>query len=948
MKYLKLLRAAWAAAFLATGLAAVAQQPAVRLAGSIADRSEVVLPHSRNPRTVDAPDLGAVAPDTAVNGMTLVFSRSAAQETALQSLIAAQQDPASPLYHQWLTPETFAARFGVNDTDIATVQSWLQSQGFSVNSIARSRDRITFSGTAGQVAAAFKTELHRFKVDAETHFAPNSDLSLPASLAPMVTSIQHLSNFRLKPSVRYPATLPAYTSNQSGAHFLSPKDLATMYDVNAVYSAGYDGAGQAIAIAGQSYINLNDVTAFQQASGLPTKAPNLVLIPNSGTSAIYYGDEGESDLDVEWSGGVAPGATIYLVYAGDSPTYGVLDSVAQAVIEDIAPIVTLSYGNCETAYAAADLNNYNQIAEQATVQGQTLITSSGDDGSTTCYGNTNLSSAQQQALAVDFPASSPYFTGIGGLQMQAGTFAVGNTTYWGTATGSDNIGSLLSYVPETTWNEDRPPTTSSTGGIASGGGGTSAVFLRPTWQAGVPGIPTGANRLVPDISLQGSSGSPGYLYCSSDPTSLASTQTTSCSNGYRDSATGLLTVAGGTSFGAPIFGGLVAILNQATHSTGQGNVNPTLYSLAGNAATYASAFHDITTGTNACTAGTTFCSTVGASAYAAGVGYDEATGLGSIDFARLVAAWPATTAATLAATTTTAALTSATITAASTQQVTLTVASAGATGNTPTGTVKLTLDGTVLNPALALTSGAATASFTAPTATGTHILVATYAGDSTHAPSYGSVSFTIGSLTAIGSFAIAETPITVAYNGTAAGIVSITPAAGYNGSVVVGLSTSSTLPLCYSVNNVDAYTATSATAGAPATATTTLTIGEGTACSSTAARTSSGMKMVNHVASSRGAAPAKPWKHWPAPVAFAALLFGGLGLRRRSRRLPALLSLAVLAALGVGLSGCGSSGSSTQPVAPTTNPQTLTLTLTGVDSVESNLTASTTFTLTVH
>ena len=207
-------------------------------------------------------------------------------------------------------------------------------------------------------------------------------------------------------------------------------------------------------------------------------------------------------------------------------------------------------------------------------------------------------------------------------------------------------------MPEVAWNDD------SSRGLSASGGGASNLVKRPSWQAGVPGIPSGSMRLVPDVSLYSSPGSPGYLYCTSDQSnwnlSSAPVQQASCNSGFRDSATGYLTAAGGTSFAAPIFAGMVALINQkAGYTTGQGLVNPTLYTLAGNASTYASAFHDTTSGNNNCLAGPSFCSAT--TGFSAAAGYDEVTGLGSVDLNNLAGAWPVNSgaSASLVSTTTT-------------------------------------------------------------------------------------------------------------------------------------------------------------------------------------------------------------------------------------------------------------------------------------------------------
>jgi hypothetical protein len=623
-------------AFSLFALRSLAQTPATRITTEISNSACIAIAGSRSPRARAENDAGRVPPGNKLEGINIVFSRSAAQEADLQALIAAQQDPASPLYHKWLTVDEFAARFGVADSDITKVEAWLEQQGFSVDGVSRSKNRITFSGTVGQVAAAFGAELHYYQVNGEPNFAPAGNISVPAALSSLVQTVSNLSTFRPRPHVRFKGLQPAFTSSQTGNHFLTPKDVATIYDVNPAYNAGYDGTGQSIAIVGQSAIVLSDIEHFQSAAGFTVRDPTQILVPNSGTSTIFSGDEAESDLDLEYSSTIAPGATIYFVYVGNNQNFSVFDSISYAVDHQTAPVISDSYGLCETALSSSEYSSLNDILAQAATQGQSVIAPSGDDGSTDCYGTGGLSTGQQQALAVDFPASSQYVTGMGGSEFPAADVDASNTTYWAPASGSDIISSARSYIPEQVWNDDDPAF-----GLSAGGGGVSTMTARPSWQTGVPGIPAGSFRLVPDISLASSPNNAGYLYCSSDSSTGI---TGSCSNGFRDSNNQNLTVAGGTSFPVPIFAGMVAIINQKLNSTGLGVVNSTLYTLAANSTTYASAFHDITNGGNQCTAGSTYCSSAGTSEYPATTGYDAASGLGSIDFYNLLTAWPTTTA----------------------------------------------------------------------------------------------------------------------------------------------------------------------------------------------------------------------------------------------------------------------------------------------------------------
>ena len=606
--------------------------PLPRIVADIDSTQLAPIASSRSPKARPELESGRASATTRLQSMNLVFSRSAQQEADLQQLIAAQQNPMSPQYHQWLMPDEFGARFGIADADLARVTLWLQQQGFTVEGISRSKNRIAFSGTMGQVEAAFATQFHYYKINDETHFAPSTDLSVPAAIAPIVQAVTNISSFKPRShTVRRP--VPNFTSSQTGNHFLTPKDIYTIYDITPAYNAGLNGGGQSIAVVGQSAIVLTDIENFQRAAGLTKKDPILILVPNSGTSTTRSGDESESDLDLEYAGAIAPGATIDFVYVGNSSNFSVWDAIAYAINNRTAPIISTSYGDCETLFSASEYGSLNGLLAQAAAQGQTVIAPAGDNGSTDCSGDSSLTAAQQQALAVDFPASSQYATAMGGSEFPAANVSTTASQYWTPANGSDVIGSAISYIPEQVWNDD-----SVANGLSSAGGGVSALTARPSWQTGVAGISAGSFRLVPDISLTASPNNAGFLYCSSD----ASTKINgSCANGFRDNNNTNLTVAGGTSFDVPMFAGMVAIINQKTGSSGQGVVNSTLYTLAANSATYAKAFHDITVGGNQCLASTTICAGAATTQYVAGTGYDQASGLGSLDFFELLSAWPA-------------------------------------------------------------------------------------------------------------------------------------------------------------------------------------------------------------------------------------------------------------------------------------------------------------------
>src|SRR5438445_643709 len=950
--------AGWIAACSLFAISSPAQRPVARITTVVddADRTTIYGTHPVMARTED--EAGRVPLGSKFEGISIAFSRTPAQEADLQALLAAQQDPTSPLYAKWLTPDEFGARFGLADSDIAKVQSWVGQHGFTVESVSRSKNRISFSGTVEQVEAAFGTEMHYYKVNGETHFAPSRDVSVPAALSSVVQTVTNLSSFRPKSHIsgRGPRRVvsPDFTSSQSGNHFLTPKDVATIYDINPAYKAGYNGAGQSIAVVGQSAIVLSDIEHFQTAAGFAVKDPTLVLVPNTGTATIRSGDEAESDLDLEYTSTIASGATIYFVYVGNNANSGVLDSNQFAVTYKTAPIISVSYGLCEAALGSSGYSSLNAILAQAASQGQSVIVASGDSGSTDCYGETGLTTAQQQALAVDFPGSSQYVTAIGGTEFPAADVASTNTTYWQAASGSDLVSSALSYIPEQVWNDD------STARLSSSGGGVSKFTPKPGWQTGVPGIPSGTFRLVPDISLSSSPNNAGYLFCSSDSSNGV---TGSCTNGFRDSSNVNLTVAGGTSFAAPVFAGMLALINDKLNSAGQGVINPTLYTLAANSATYASAFHDITSGGNQCTAGTKICSTAGASQYPATSGYDQASGLGSVDLFNLMTAWPGSSSSLVPSKTT---LSAATMTPApgANDAVTITVASASTSSTstpapgasdaisitvtsastssttTPTGTVTIAVDGATQTPTLTLANGSATYTFSS-TAAGAHTIAATYSGDSNYASSGGSLTLTVVAK----SFKLAASNVTVTAGNPGASIITLTPQNGYPGTVAWTVASSPALTNgCFSIANTTVSGTTAVAA--------TLTVNTVASACAAPALVGAGVDPRN----TPGRAPHPYGKDPTVLVALQAnqagmtmvgLLFLGL-LGRRCRRLATLATLGILATIGFAASGCAGVGSSMPPLSsPTAARGAYAVTIVGTDTTTPSITASTTLTLTI-
>jgi len=327
----------------------------------------------------------------------------------------------------------------------------------------------------------------------------------------------------------------------------------------------------------------------------------VVLVPNSPDPGILNGDLAEADLDLEWSGAVARNASIVYVYSND-----VMQSVQYAIDQNLAPVISTSYGLCELEMPFSEIATLRAAARQANALGITWFAASGDAGAADCNDSSHT------GLAVDVPASIPEVTGVGGT-----TFNEAGGTYWN-AENDANRASAISYIPETAWNDSVVD-----GSPSASGGGASSIFAKPAWQTGV-GVPSDNARHVPDVSLTASADHDGYLVYTS----------------------GALSVYGGTSVPAPAFAGIAALLNHylvssgAQATPGMGNINPNLYALA---QASPGVFHDIVSGDNivtvTCSARSRNCVSSGPVGYSAAAGYDQATGLGSVDVYQLATLW---------------------------------------------------------------------------------------------------------------------------------------------------------------------------------------------------------------------------------------------------------------------------------------------------------------------
>lgn len=713
-----------------------------RIAGALNNGQTITLRGSVHRRAVPQYDVGPADPSLRFGSIMLLTVPAAAQQRALSQLLLAQQNPKSPNYHKWLTPEQWADRFGLSPNDVQKITNWLTDQGFTGIQVARGRNWFVFSGTAALLQRAFGTEIHRFNVNGELHVANFAAPKIPAALAGIVIGIRGLDDFYLKPRVVRSIRSNYYYAGKPAANYLAPGDIATIYDIGPLYSSGIDGTGQKIAIIGQTDIRSSDINNFRTGFGFTSikcttnsggvitacNDPHLKYVVANGVEdpgSPSPGDLSEADLDLEMAGAVAPGAQLIFVNTPINTTSatinggGVWESWYYAVDQKLAPVISMSYGLCEFGfpYSVAGSSDESEL-QKANSEGITFVNSSGDSGAAECDPNKNSpnpdasGSSATGGYGVNYPASSPEVTGVGGTSLSLANLA--DATYWGTSNGATggSVNNPPGYIPEQAWNDDEEiaqyclqnstssfckqggstavkgwvPITnqkqaqedlalSSSNGISSSGGGPSncaaqnstftdcvSGFPRPSWQA-VSISGQAKVRLTPDVSFMASPNFPGYVFCTAlSELGDGSGSTSSCSPGGAagiSNALGLTpspSVIGGTSAAAPLFAGIVALLNQALSSSGLGNVNPMLYQLAGQPSN--GAFHPVTSGTNTvyCTPGTPGSATAAincpstgllgfnASSHDATTGYNLVTGLGSVDAQNLALAWAATTA----------------------------------------------------------------------------------------------------------------------------------------------------------------------------------------------------------------------------------------------------------------------------------------------------------------
>jgi len=562
----------------------------------------------------------------------------------LDRTLAGLYDQSSPSYHRWLTPAQFHARFSPGASEVASVRSWLSSEGFSIVGVPANRLFVTAEGSVGEVEQAFGVDENMYRVDGSVLRAPNHDPVVPAAVAPLISAITGLDGAMTlaHPNVDTPPPPPAGTSvgpcssywGQRTSSFFTnpygpgplpwivcgyqPQQIDSAYGIDRLHAAGLDGRGQTIAITGAFFSPTirQDVAHFSHryrldrghgghhhgSAGFDYReiaAPGTQRFPkNPAETQSWYIEQA---LDVEWAHAVAPRANI--VYVGAANDARGLDlALNYAVDHHVADVISNSWGLPEAFVSRGEIMALNSVFQQAAAQGTGVYFASGDDGD---------NKAVAGARSAGFPDSSPWVTSVGGTSLGIGSHG---QYLWEAGWGTTS----------TDWNHDHWQPAAPGPFLYGSGGGPSHVFAMPGYQAAeVP--PSAATwngklrRVEPDISMV------------ADPqTGVTFSQTYVTASGHQRIIDSWI---GGTSLSAPLLAGIMALADQHAGMP-HGFINPTLYLMRGTGG-----LRDVTGGhqslavlRNALVGGkivTRLRSIERDSSLATTLGWDPVTGLGS-------------------------------------------------------------------------------------------------------------------------------------------------------------------------------------------------------------------------------------------------------------------------------------------------------------------------------
>jgi len=655
------------------------------------DESKLVqLVGNTHPSATAENDRGPVDDSLALDHLLLQLKRTPDQEAAFQAFLTEQQDPGSPNYHHWLTSAELGERFGATSQDLGILTRWLESHGFTVNQVHPNGMLIDFSGTGGRVRSAFHTEIHNLEVNGVRHIGNMSDPQIPEALAPVVEGVVSLHDFMPRPLL-VPRHEYTFTSGGVTLEAVVPGDLATIYNFNPAFTAGYRGAGQTIVVIEDSDVySVNDFTTFRSTFGLSSYAGTLTQTHPAGTGGTcndpgVNADDAEAEIDVEWSTAAAPDAAIVLASCADTRTnFGGFIALQNLLSEKTPPaIVSISYGEAETQLGAAGNAYISSLYSTAQAAGVAVFVAAGDEGAASADAG---AASASNGITVSGYASTPYNVAVGGTDF-ADAYLGTVSTYW-SSTNSSTYASAKSYIPEIPWNDSCAseliasvfgysatygangfcasktarsdgflavvagsggPSNCATGapqGRSSAASGTCKGYAKPVFQTAL--TPGDGVRDIPDVAFFAANGVWGHYYvvCYSDPGR----------NRGGEPCTGAPSTwagFGGTSVSTPVMAGVQALLNQKFGN--QGNPNALLYSLAAGK-NGSLIFNDVTLGDNDvnCNAGSPDCydpanarnggvlstsTTSYAPAYKTGPGWDYATGIGSLNVWALLNYW---------------------------------------------------------------------------------------------------------------------------------------------------------------------------------------------------------------------------------------------------------------------------------------------------------------------
>lgn len=500
------------------------------------DTSVRLAGHTPAKRMHAAEYLGSVSGS---DSMKLAVVLKPRNQSALDDFLKRVQDPQDALFHKFLNPAEFAERFGPTEDDVKSVTDHFARYGVRATNVHPGRLVVDLEGSAAQVEDAVQVRLQNYRLaDGRVARAASADPLLPADVATKIHAVAGLNDFaRRRPHLRYPKGMNALVPHASVGDFMTPAKIRSAYSLDTVSQTG---AGETLALFELDGYTASDITAYTNYFGLP--AANLQNVLVDGYSGAAGAGAIEVTLDIELALAVAPGLAKVMVYEGPNTDTGVLDTYAKIATDNVAKVVSSSWGASEDENIASFLNSENTIFQQMAAQGQSVFVASGDSGA---YDDP----AHPSNLSVDDPASQPYVTGVGGTTLLLST---ANT-----------------YHTESAWGES----------AEGGGGGVSKVWSIPTWQQSVGTSANGestAQRMVPDVALDAnpSTGYPIYM------------------------GAGSWQLVGGTSCAAPMWAAFFALVNQKRVADGLariGQANPAIYQVA-KSAQYPVAFHDVDDG----------------------------------------------------------------------------------------------------------------------------------------------------------------------------------------------------------------------------------------------------------------------------------------------------------------------------------------------------------------